>query len=112
VPKAVDWIAKTRDCNLTPDDLQIILHRAFGYDESFSIQQPEDVAELPIILRAAANGLRRVDNLRGRSTILKRAEAVIRIVAYALMEVSVVAMISADLWHRKVMNTLSELVVI
>ena len=91
VPKAVDWIAKTRDYNLAPEDLQIILRGAFGRDESYSIQRPEHASQLPFILRAAADGLSHADELNGRSTILKRAEAVIRMVAYALMEVSVAA---------------------
>jgi hypothetical protein len=91
VPYAVNWIAKTQQSNLTSEDLKIILRQVFGHDEPFLIQQPDCIDEMPMILRIAANSLIRADDLKCRSIIFKRAEAVIRIVAYALTEVSIVS---------------------
>jgi hypothetical protein len=91
VPTAVDWIAKSQEYNPAPEGWHVILGQAFSQRESVTTQHLEYDAELPRILRAAAKSLTLGNELKSRSTILKRTEAVLRMVAYALMEVSVVS---------------------
>jgi hypothetical protein len=91
VPKAVEWMAKTQEHNLAPEDVKKILRRAFVHDESSSIQQSKQVDKLPPILEIAAEALRRANELQRRPGDFRREEAILRIVAYASTEVSVVA---------------------
>jgi len=122
VPKAVEWIAKTQEHNLTPEDLKTILRIAFDNDGPVSANLPPILgvvakglsradelkgiaidndglvstvavyrSRLPPILGVAAKGLTRADELKGISVTIARAESVLRLLAYALMEVSVVA---------------------
>jgi hypothetical protein len=91
VPKAFEWMAKTQEYNLAPEDVKRILQRAFVHDESSSIQQSKQVGKLPPILRIAAGALRRAEELQDRPDDFRREEAILRMVAYASTEVSVVA---------------------
>jgi hypothetical protein len=91
VPKAVQWVAKTQKHNLAPEDVKRILRRAFVHDESSLIQQSKQVDKLPPILTIAAKALRRAEELQNRPDDFRREEAILRMVAYASTEVSVVA---------------------
>jgi hypothetical protein len=91
VPKAVEWIAKTQHYRLTPEDVKMVLQRAFVNDESSSIQQSKQVDKLPPILGIAAKALRRAAELKDEDGDFQREEAILRMVAFASMEVSIVA---------------------
>jgi hypothetical protein len=90
VPKAVEWIAKTQKHRLTPEDVKMILRRAF-FGLPSSIQQPEQVDKLPPVLGIAAKALRRAQELKDEAGDFRREEEILRMVAYAAIEVSVVA---------------------
>lgn len=85
VPKAVEWEAKSRERGLTPKDVQRILRKAFVHDK------PDDNDNLPPILKIAANALRRAEELKDKHGTFQREGEVLRMVAYAVIQVSVVA---------------------
>ncbi|CZR52111.1 uncharacterized protein PAC_01988 [Phialocephala subalpina] len=95
VPKAVEWTAKTQEYSLTPEDVKEILQNAFVHQKSSPKPQPEQNDKLPPILEVAAKALRRAKELeRGtsrREVAVLRGVAILRMVAYASMEVSIVA---------------------
>jgi hypothetical protein len=84
-------MAKTQENNLAPEDVKRILRGAFVHDESSSIQQSKQVDELPPIVRIAAEALRRAEELQHKPGDFRREEAILRMVAYASMDVSIVA---------------------
>jgi hypothetical protein len=86
VPKADEWPAKARERSLTPEDVRRILLTAFV--QPSSKQQPEQDDKLPRTLKIIAEVLRRAEGLKERRAF--REEAVLRMTAYALIEVSVV----------------------
>lgn len=91
VPKAVEWTAKTQEYSLTPEDVKEILQKAFVRQESSPKPQPEQNDKLPPILEVAAKALRRARELEDKHGTSRRGVAVLRMVAYASMEVSIVA---------------------
>lgn len=91
VPEAVEWIAETRKLGLTPEDVQRILRTAFVHNKPSSIKQPEQDDDLPPILKIAARALRRARELKVKHGNFGREQAVLRMVAYASIEVSIVA---------------------
>ncbi|PVH68423.1 hypothetical protein DL98DRAFT_522768 [Cadophora sp. DSE1049] len=91
VPKAVEWTAKTQEYSLTPEDVKEILQKAFVCQESSPKPQPEQNDKLPPILEVAAKALRRARELEDKRGTSRRGVAVLRMVAYASMEVSIVA---------------------
>jgi hypothetical protein len=86
VPKAAEWNAKSREHGLTPGEMQRILRMAFVGD----VPKQDDNGNLPPILKVAANALRRAEELKKRGTVRPEV-AVLRMVAYASIEVSIVA---------------------
>jgi hypothetical protein len=88
VPEAVEWIPKTQLCSLTPENVQRILQKAFVLDGSSLKQQPED-DKLSPILKIAAKALRRATELRTHKGTFRREVAILQLVAYASIEVSV-----------------------
>jgi hypothetical protein len=111
VPKAIDWIAKTEEYCLTPEDLQTILRTAFSPGNTCSIQRRKDVGKLPAILTVVEKILCHADGLKDKSRTFRRAEAVLRIIAYALMVVSVVAGEATDNQVRKIAHILCILLI-
>lgn len=91
VPKAVDWTARIQEYSLTPEDVKEILQKAFVCQKSSPKPQPEQDDILPPILEAAAKALRRARDLEDKHGTSRREVAVLRMVAYASMEVSIVA---------------------
>jgi hypothetical protein len=87
VPKADEWDAKAREHSLTPEDVQRILQTAFTQ----SSKQPEQDDKLSPILKIAAKVLRRANELKKKRDTFRREEAVLRMISYAVMEVSEVA---------------------
>jgi hypothetical protein len=61
------------------------------HNKSSLIQQSKQVNKLPPILRIAIEALRRAEELQDRLDNFWREKAILRVVAYALTEVSVVA---------------------
>lgn len=102
VPKAVEWAAKTQEYSLTPDDVKEILRKAFVRQESSSEPQPEQNGKLPPILEVAAKALRRARELEEKHGTSRRVVAVLRMVAYASMEMSIVAKEATDKQVRTV----------
>jgi hypothetical protein len=99
VPKADEWVAKTREQRLTLEDLQGILCTVLSglkerlatcdiYGGPPSVKEPKHVGEVPDILRIAGKALGLAEDFKGKSTFFRRAEAIMRMVAYALMEVA------------------------
>jgi hypothetical protein len=91
VPKAVEWEAKTQEYRLTPEDVEESLQNAFVYHESSLKPLPEQ-NDKPI-LGIAAHTLRRAIEFKAKNKdgAFRREEAVLRMVAYASMEVSITA---------------------
>lgn len=87
VPKADEWPAKARKRSLTPEDVRRILLTAFA--EPSLKQEPEQDDKLPRPQKIIAEVLRRAEGLKKRRAC--REAAVLRMTAYALMEVAVVA---------------------
>ena len=87
MPKADEWNAKAREHSLTPEDVQRILQTAFTQ----SSKQPEQDDKLSPILKIAAKVLRRANELKKKRDTFRREEAVLRMISYAVMEVSEVA---------------------
>jgi len=102
VPKAVEWAAKTQEYNLTPDDVKAILRKAFVRQESSPEPRPEQNGKLPPILEVAAKALRRARELEEKHGTSRRVVAVLRMVAYASMEMSIVAKEATDKQVRTV----------
>lgn len=91
VPKAVEWEAKTQEYRLTPEDVEENLQNAFVYHKPSLKPQPGQ-NDKPI-LGIAAHALRRAMEfkVKDKDGIFRREEAVLRMVAYASMEVSITA---------------------
>lgn len=87
VPKAVEWEAKTQEYRLTPEDVEENLQNAFIYHEPSLKPQPGQ-NDKPI-LGIAAHALRRAMEFKDKDKdgTFRREEAVLRMVAYASMEV-------------------------
>lgn len=91
VPKAVEWTARTREYSLTPANVKGILQKAFVGHESSPKPQPEQIDEPLPILEIAAKALCRAKELEHERGTYRREVAILRMVAYASMEVSMVA---------------------
>jgi hypothetical protein len=89
VPEAVEWIPKTQLCSLTPENVQRILQKAFVLDGSSLKQQPGQDDKLSPILKIAAKALRRARELHTPEGTFRREVAILQLVAYASIEVSV-----------------------
>jgi hypothetical protein len=91
VPKAVEWEAKTQEYHLTTEEVEKNLQNAFVYHEPSLKAQPGQKNKP--ILGIAAHALRRAMEfkVKDKSGTFRREEAVLRMVAYASMEVSIAA---------------------
>jgi hypothetical protein len=89
VPKAVEWEAKTQEYHLTTEEVEKNLQNAFVYHEPSLKPQPGQKNKP--ILGIAARTLRRAMEfkVKDKSGTFRREEAVLRMVAYAAMEVSI-----------------------
>jgi hypothetical protein len=87
VPKAVEWVAETKKRTLAPEDVKRILRRAFVHDKSSSIHK----SKLPPILTIATQAFHRANELQKRPDDFRREEAILRMVGYATVNVSMVA---------------------
>jgi hypothetical protein len=89
VPKADEWMTKTQEYRLTPKDVERTLQRAFVSPEPCLEPLPEQDEVRPI-LGIAANALRRAREFRAKDGTFEREETLLRMVAYASIEVSIV----------------------
>lgn len=87
VPKAVEWEAKTQEYRLTPEDVEETLQNAFVYHKPSL--EPQSGQNGKPILGIAAHALRRAMGFKVKDATFRREEAVLRMVAYASMEVSI-----------------------
>lgn len=91
VPIAVEWEAKTREYRLTPEDVERNLQNAFVHHKPSPKPQPEQKDTLNPILGIAAKALRRAKEFKDKDEngTFRREEAVLRMAAYAVTEVSI-----------------------
>ena len=86
VPNSTQWVAQTKEYRLTPEDLHEILLVTFGRGLAHW-EQPMHPSEMPHILIIAEYLLDRAETLKKQTLISGRAEAIARIIGYALMRV-------------------------